>query len=533
MHDVRQQLESMAGEGVARGASEVLAHARTELARTNRVRSGRRGAHRRGGSAFAALAFVLVLVGGIGGTLVALSGGRGTVRAGSAVRYLLPRQVPAGFTLVRTADGTAAGSPTPREWTRTQRWARFDPTGAPIAEIDVQWGRAPQTAGSRPADALEQYRVGGTPVTVRGHDGLVSPEDGWLVWEERPSEIVYVTAKAVPAYGQNAPALPRTVLDQVAASLRQRADGGFDVTNAPSGFVRLAEWPATGYEGVQPRAALYEGVQGRAFQVHLVDASQQPPGSSPLLAENRRVNINGANGMLTRFLTTPPVVLVDGAPLFSGGTRYLQWIDDEGTRVTISGHGLDDPTLVEIARSIAPVDAATWASHRNTAVPTPTTALISPPTLTPDTTAPPPAGARHFEGSYQGIEHYQLQTKRCPQLDHNLVETFTISTGGIWSFQNLYCGTITDTNLWTGTGTFLFTTSDGTFGGDTYVVARVPAAGGPLPLTITRGTGAYADANGSCLLDNHIRQISFGVQEQSGTFTCAIAFGHRPAPASG
>ena len=50
---------------------------------------------------------------------------------------------------------------------------------------------------------------------------------------------------------------------------------------------------------------------------------------------------------------------------------------------------------------------------------------------------------------------------------------------------------------------------------------------------INRGTGAYANANGSCLLDNHIRQISFGVQEQSGTFTCAIAFGHRPAPASG
>ena len=39
-------------------------------------------------------------------------------------------------------------------------------------------------------------------------------------------------------------------------------------------------------------------------------------------------------------------------------------------------------------------------------------------------------------------------------------------------------------------------------------------------------TGAYTGANGSCLLDNHIRQISFGVQEQSGTFTCAIAFGN-------
>jgi len=527
MDDIRRRLEVMADEGVARGPAVVLTRARAELEGANRVR---RVVAEGNAAALRALAFVIVLIGAIGGMLVVLSSGRGTVGTGSAVQYLLPQHVPAGFTLVRTADGTAATSPTPQEWTRTQRWAKFDQTGAPIADIDVQWGRSPQSAGSRPADALEQYRAGGTPVAVRGHAGLVSPEEGWLVWEERPGDIVYVTAKAVPAYGQNAPALPRTVLDQVAASLRQRPDGGFDVTNAPSGFVRLAEWPATGYEGVQPRAALYQGSFGRAFQVHLVDETQQPPGSSPLLAENRRVTIKGAAGMLTRFLTTPPVVLVDGAPLFSNGSRYLQWIDAEGTRVTISGRGLDDATLVEIARSLAPVDAATWARHRNTSVP-PT--LVPLPSLTPGTTAPPPAGARHFEGSFQGIEHYQLQTKRCPQLDHNLVETFTLSTGGIWTFQNLYCGTITDTNLWTGTGTFLFTAPDGTFGGDTFSVARVPTAGGPLALTVTRGTGAYTGANGSCLLDNHIRQISFGVQEQSGTFTCAIAFGNGLSRPSG
>src|SRR5262249_29981705 len=106
-----------------------------------------------------------------------------------------------------------------------------------------------------------------------------------------------------------------------------------------------------------------------------------------------------------------------------------------------------------------------------------------------------------------------------------LTETYKLSTGDTWTFQNLYCGTITDTNLWTGIGTFLFTARGGTFGGDTYSVARVPSAGGALPLTITRGTGDYAGAHGSCLLDDHIRQVTFGVQEQSGTFTCEIAYG--------
>ena len=219
-------------------------------------------------------------------------------------------------------------------------------------------------------------------------------------------------------------------------------------------------------------------------------------------------------------------MLVEGVPLFTAGTRYLQSIDSSGTRITLSGQPLDDASLVAIARSVRPVDAATWQRYEQTGPPSTVRPL---PTVSAGTTALPPAGAHRFEGTFHGIEHYTLQTKRCPQVDHNLAETFKLSTGEIWTFQNLYCGTLTDTNLWTGQGTFLFTAPGGTFGGDTYTVARVPTSGGPLPLTISRGTGTYAGAHGSCLLDNHIRQVAFGVLEQSGTFTCAIAY-DKPAP---
>jgi hypothetical protein len=403
---------------------------------------------------------------------------------------------------------------------------KFDRLGEPAQVIDVQWG-APQSAGSGNTDALAEYRAGGTPVEVRGHDGLLSTGDGWLVWEEHPGQVVYVSAKQVPPYGYNAAALSASVLEQVAASLQPRADGGFRVT-APTGFVYVSEWPLTGFEGTHPRAAVYVGPGGAGFQVHLVDDTEQPPGSSPLLADNRRVDINGAAAMFSRFLTTPPVVEVDGAPLFDGATRYLQWIDAAGTRVTISARHLDDAQMLSIARSLVPVSAATWVHYlEHGTAPNP---RVSPTTLTPGTTAAPPPGAQHFAGSYQGIEHYTLQTQRCPQLDHNLIETFTLSSGAIWNFQNLYCGTLTDTNLWHGQGTFSFTAGGGTFGGDTDVVARVPTAGGPIALHVTRGTGVYAGASGWCELDNHIRQIAFGVQEQSGMFTCDIAFNRPNAP---
>ena len=130
----------------------------------------------------------------------------------------------------------------------------------------------------------------------------------------------------------------------------------------------------------------------------------------------------------------------------------------------------------------------------------------------------------HFEGEHRGIEHFALQTGRCAFLDHQLEETFTLSDGAAWSFTARYCGTIDATGFWTGAGTFeLATGPDSSLAGTFTSAAQLPSLGEPYQLDIRSGTGQFAGVTGTCRLDNHLRPISFGVQEQSGAFVCDLA----------
>lgn len=65
--------------------------------------------------------------------------------------------------------------------------------------------------------------------------------------------------------------------------------------------------------------------------------------------------------------------------------------------------------------------------------------------------------------------------------------------------------------------------SPGTFTSSAPLDATWSSPGAPYTLDITGGTKRFANASGSCTLDNHVRQIRFGVQEQSGTFSCDVA----------
>jgi hypothetical protein len=126
------------------------------------------------------------------------------------------------------------------------------------------------------------------------------------------------------------------------------------------------------------------------------------------------------------------------------------------------------------------------------------------------------------QGTYQGIEHYALNTGRCAYLDHNLDSTFNLVHGPKWQYHSDYCG-ILNGDRWTGAGTFVITVPGGaTLLGTFRDSARLPSAGEPFKLTITAGSDQFRGASGSCILDNHLRQIEFGLQEQFGTFVCDI-----------
>ncbi len=107
-------------------------------------------------------------------------------------------------------------------------------------------------------------------------------------------------------------------------------------------------------------------------------------------------------------------------------------------------------------------------------------------------------------------------------MDHRLDETWTLDNGTTWHYVDLYCGTITDGNDWSGTGTFTLTAPDGTLTGRSTSAAVIPSSGVPYHLDLDGGTGTYAGTTGTCTIDEHLHVESFGTQDHSGGFQCDL-----------
>jgi hypothetical protein len=147
-----------------------------------------------------------------------------------------------------------------------------------------------------------------------------------------------------------------------------------------------------------------------------------------------------------------------------------------------------------------------------------TRAVADAPTPTP---APAPK-APHFEGHYHGTSYFALATPTCAMVDTVLDAEFVVSSSETWQLHNQYCGTITD-GRFTASGTFTFAAPDGSTLSGTSQTTDVVLAdnGGPIDLRITNGSGRFDGATGSCSLDNTVRNLEFGHQEQSGSFRCS------------
>jgi hypothetical protein len=136
-------------------------------------------------------------------------------------------------------------------------------------------------------------------------------------------------------------------------------------------------------------------------------------------------------------------------------------------------------------------------------------------TTSTTTTTTPLRGEVFARGTFSGTERFAFYDGRCPELDHHLDAAFLVDTGAQWRYYADYCGTINAAQVWNGEGTFTFTLPDGsTMTGDFTSSAQLPSPGVPYSLHIRAPFAA------SCRIDNHLTPLSFGVQEQNGTFTC-------------
>jgi len=141
------------------------------------------------------------------------------------------------------------------------------------------------------------------------------------------------------------------------------------------------------------------------------------------------------------------------------------------------------------------------------------------------TTTPPDGPSVVFAGTYQGIGHYsQSQTSgSCGDINQDLDLSLALDDGRTWTYRSVYCAATDENGVWHGAGPFRITTDEGeTLVGIFGATAQLPTDGVPYEIRITGGSGRYEGAQGSCALTVHLRDLDFGVQENTGTFSCTV-----------
>jgi hypothetical protein len=415
-------------------------------------------------------------------------------------------------------------------WDRTLRFVDFDAGGEhPQRILDVQWGPGDVQ------DPLARLRIeaGLVESTVRGRVGLASPAGGWLAWAEPDGHVVRVKGHVAAAGAGPSPGPPLDVglLADVAEALVPRAGPGFDLPDPPGGFEAVAAWPGVITPGTQ-RTAVYERPIDKAeLYVTVLDTGGMPPGAGLDTADARRVDIRGRPAVVS----PPPAAAPNenAQPIID---QVIKWVEPGGELVTVGGRGVDATELLAMAENLVEVDADTWfglepggATGSSGAG---TVAAPPPPATTPRATTPPlptpvggtPADVVRITGSFDGTEHYGFTAGACPDLDHVLEATYTLTDGTVWQFRSDYCGDL-DGDLWSGWGDVTFTVPGGDVITGTVDVGWlvVPSSGGSSLIAVTGGTGRYDGATGACELDDHIVQVEIGVQQHSGTFVCLLA----------
>jgi hypothetical protein len=521
-----------------------------------RVRARQRRAAR-----VAALALVVLAVAPIGWLVTRGSGSdRPDVDAGSRadglapddpaladVTYLVPDSLPDGLELQLAAGGLRPGVPT---WDRYEWLDNVQPTGGASNPLVLRERRL--LPGD--PDPMALLARSGTATSVAGYQAVASPAGVWLAWVDA-DDVFHLLTRPGPA--------PPTG-DAAFAELRGLADGTIPIeplpvaqpptgpgVSVPSGLGSQAPFhvvnPApAGSDDTNARVMYFTDGDGRQLTVSVADASI--PLMHPEPGEGTAVQVRGRDALLAPTTASRYDPFVVGlVPVLDSSVgaapTALTWRESDGVAVTLIGSGLSDDELVAVADGLRRVDAETWASYLRTPpdegtgetvpiVPQPTIVQPDATTVPPDsavTLPPPPPGAQRLEGASTGTERWVETSGGCPTLDHTTDETVTMADGTAWAYHGTHCGELSQSQTqWRGGGDITLTTA----GGDTITLQwthdwlPVPPTRVQILATVTGGTGAWAGATGTCLIDEGLTMGVFAVNGNSfhqGTVTCDVA----------
>jgi hypothetical protein len=285
-----------------------------------------------------------------------------------------------------------------------QHWVRLDPTGTrPLTGFSIGWGpsdlsKAPRLTPEIPepqGDALDAYRGGATPITIAGHAAYWSPERKTIAWDQ-DAQIVVVKAWINSGLGAWPVQLTQANIEAIAREIVRNPDRTYRLAHRPTGYRLAAQVPNIASSGINPRRVVYSDGNNHGFAIRLLDNTEVPPGVDLLTPGAQLVKVgkqtavfrhtlNGFNetacGAIDAFLCSVNL----GDRTFT----YLQWLEPDSTRVTITAVGLTDQPVLSLGRGLTRITPTDWKELKDEGA-TPGCALIAHCT-TPD--HPPTAGA--------------------------------------------------------------------------------------------------------------------------------------------
>lgn len=291
---------------------------------------------------------------------------------------LAPSHVPAGFHLVY-GFGPDATSPATSKGFGTnatlQNWVKLDAAGStPLGAFTVSWGPqdladvAPAIPGLtiQHQDALTAYG-NAEPLNVNGHPGVWAEYLQTVAWEQ-DGRALAVSALMDSWTGAWPEHLARADLEALAAGVVPAVDGGYRVATPPPGYQIAAATQGATIPGVQERRLVYTDGNGRGITVQLVDDTEDPPGVAFMAAVARVVEVRGQRAVRTQFLNggdgsgCNQTVMFMCSPMQPGVLRdfFVQWLEPDSTRVTLTGVGVGGDELLEVARGLASVSTDEW-----------------------------------------------------------------------------------------------------------------------------------------------------------------------------
>ncbi len=247
---------------------------------------------------------------------------------------------------------------------------------APLAGFTLSWG--PQDLADsqlpipRPTighqDALTAYG-NAEPITVNGYRGVWAEYVQTVAWEQ-DGKVISISGQMDNWTGKWSEHLTRSDLEAIASTVVRLDDGTYRVNTVPAGYQLAATTLGFTSPGNNERRLVYSDGNGHGLAIQLVDNTQDPPGVALGLggAGARLVTVRGQRAVQTQFLNGGDgsgcvnidtfLCAIDQPGVLTN--NYVQWLEPDTTRVTLTGVGVSGDQLLQVARSLEQVSPQHW-----------------------------------------------------------------------------------------------------------------------------------------------------------------------------